>query len=73
MCQVKPLRVLRVVGGRALVDVDGLPTWIDIGHVPAVGAGDYVLVHAGLALERLATEEAEEILALYASFDVVSG
>lgn len=69
MCQVIPRQVVRVVDRRALVDVDGLPTWIDLAHVPSIGVGDYVLVHAGIALERVAPEEAQEILALYACLD----
>jgi hydrogenase expression/formation protein HypC len=69
MCQVLPRRVLQVDGGRAQVDLGGVPTWVDAALVPALCPGDYVLVHAGLALEQVASDEAELLLSMYASLD----
>ena len=65
MCQVVPRQVLQVDGARAQVDIAGVPTWIDVALVPSLEAGDYVLVHAGLALERLSAEDAEAVLSVY--------
>jgi hydrogenase maturation factor len=40
------------------VDDAGRPTTVEIGLVPEVVTGDRVLVHAGVALARLAAQEA---------------
>jgi hydrogenase maturation factor len=40
------------------VDEAGRPTTVETGLVPEVVAGDSVLVHAGVALVRLAAQEA---------------
>ena len=65
MCQVVPRQVLQVDGARARVDIAGVSTWIDVVLVPSLEPGDYVLVHAGLALERLSAEDAEALLSVY--------
>lgn len=69
MCLAMPRRVLRVEGERAEIDWDDEPLWVATGGTPDLAAGDYVLVHAGQVLDRVTSEEAEEILALYASLD----
>ena len=65
MCQVVPRQVLQVDDARAQVDIAGVPTWIDVALVPSLEPGDYVLVHAGLALERLSAEDAEAVLSVF--------
>ena len=69
MCQAIPRLVLRVDGQRAEVDHDGRPTWVHTGALGAVSPGEYLLVYAGQALERVAKAEAEELLAFYADFE----
>jgi hydrogenase expression/formation protein HypC len=69
MCQVLPRKVLRVDGARAQVDIAGVPTWIDAALVPNLEEDDYVLVHAGLALEQVPAADAELLLSLYGSLE----
>lgn len=69
MCLATPRRVLRVVGERAEVEWDDGPLWVVTGGTPDLAVGDYVLVHAGQVLDRISVEEAEQILALYASLE----
>lgn len=69
MCQALPRRVLQVEGQRAQVDYDGRPTWVETALLPGLTSGDYVIVYAGQALERVAPDEAEELLAFYAGLD----
>jgi hydrogenase expression/formation protein HypC len=47
----------------ALVAFGGLTRSVCIALVPEVGPGDYVLVHAGLALEKIDEDHASELLA----------
>jgi hydrogenase expression/formation protein HypC len=47
----------------ALVEFAGLRRRICVACVPEVGPGDYVLVHAGIAISRIDAAEAERVLA----------
>lgn len=71
MCQAIPRRVLRVDGERIGVDCDGRPLGVSALGLPELAAGDYVLVYAGQALERLEASEAEALLALYADLAAI--
>ncbi len=69
MCQAIPRRVLQVSEGRAEVDYDDEPTWVAVHGIPDLKVGEYLVVYAGQALERLPTDEAEEILRFSAELD----
>jgi hydrogenase expression/formation protein HypC len=69
MCQAIPRRVLQVEGDRMLVDYDGRSTWVHAIGLDELQPGEYVIVYAGQALERVEQAEAEELLAFYASLD----
>ena len=69
MCQAIPRRVLRVEDVRVQVDYGGQPTWVHAAALPNLRVGEYVVVYAGQALERMPTEEAEELLAFYAGLE----
>jgi hydrogenase expression/formation protein HypC len=65
MCLAVPARIIELDGARATVEVPGNRFSADVSLVPAVKLGDYVLVHAGFAIERYRPEDAEEILRLH--------
>ena len=65
MCLAVPAKIIELDGARATVQVPGNRFSADVSLVPGVKLGDYVLVHAGFAIERYRTEDAEEILRLY--------
>ncbi len=65
MCLAVPAKIVELEGARATVEVPGNRFAADVSLVSGVGVGDYVLVHAGFAIERYTREEAEEILKLY--------
>lgn len=69
MCQAIPRRVLRVDGSRVEVDYDGRPTWVSALALPDLKIGEYVVVYAGQALDRMPTDEAEAMLAFYADLE----
>jgi hydrogenase expression/formation protein HypC len=69
MCQAIPRRVLAVDGERVQVDYDGQPTWVHAVALPDLRVGEYVVVYAGQALERMDEAEAEELLAFYAGLE----
>lgn len=63
MCQAIPRPVLTVSGDRAEVLYDGVPTWVSVSGIADLAVGEYVVVYAGNALERMAAADAEEMLA----------
>ncbi|MDR2610238.1 MAG: HypC/HybG/HupF family hydrogenase formation chaperone [Clostridiales Family XIII bacterium] len=61
MCVAYPGRVIEIDGRRAKADFAGNIVEVNTGVVD-VKAGDYVLVHAGLAIEVMSEEKARSIL-----------
>jgi hydrogenase assembly chaperone HypC/HupF len=66
MCQAIPRRIVAIGPERLQVDYDGAPRWVEAHGLTHLAVGDYVIVYAGQALQRVATAEAEEMLAWYA-------
>lgn len=63
MCQAIPRKVLRAEEGRAEVLLDGRPVWVSTIAVPDLTPGEYVVVYAGAAIERIPEADALEMLA----------
>lgn len=64
MCVAVPGKVIEIKGTIGKVDFGGNTLNINLGLVDAA-VGDYVLVHAGCALEVLAEDRANELLRLF--------
>ena len=47
-----------------IVEVLGIRREINFGLLDSVRAGEYVLIHAGLAIQKLTSEEARQVLDL---------
>ncbi len=65
MCLAVPARIVSIEGTGATVDMDGNTVRADISLIPEAGVGDYVIIHAGLAIEKYDEEEARETLRLF--------
>ncbi len=64
MCLAIPMRVTAVDGATATVEQEGVSHDVRVDFVPEVRVGDYVLVHAGMAIECVDAEDAAETLRL---------
>lgn len=64
MCLGVPARVVEVREGSATVEVGGVHREISILLLDCVDVGDWVILHAGFAIEKLSPEEAEKTLDL---------
>jgi hydrogenase expression/formation protein HypC len=62
MCLSVPGRVDSIKGREASVSVGGTILNVSLDLVPGVKVGDYVLVHAGYALQKIDEEEAKKTL-----------
>ncbi len=63
MCIAVPGRVVSITGGRAKVDFSGNLIEADVRLVDAK-PGDYVLVHAGCAIEVMKEDQARDLAEL---------
>ena len=64
MCVGLPAKVVRIQDGMALVDASGARREVSAELLSDIYPGDYVMVHAGLAIAKITAEDAEETEAL---------
>ncbi len=67
MCLAMPAKVLSVNGDEAEVDFGGAVRKTNISMVDAK-VGEYVIIHAGFAIQKVDEEEARETLKLWDEF-----
>ena len=66
MCLAVPAKVVEINDQLASVEVNGVRRAASLMLLPEATVGDYVLVHAGFAMQIVDHEEAERIEALRA-------
>ncbi len=64
MCLAMPMRIKKISGSSAECESGGLTQNIRIDFITAPAPGDYVMVHAGFAIEKMSEEEAIENMEL---------
>ena len=70
MCLGVPMQVKSITDDLALCEIDGVQREASLMMVEGVQVGDYVLIHAGFAIERIDEAEAQLTLdALRAALD----
>ena len=66
MCLAVPMLIKEIPSPhRGICDLDGSLQEVDISLIENPVPGDYVIIHAGFAIERLDREEADTRLALF--------
>lgn len=63
MCLAVPLKIVSVEGKQAVGEAAGLTQKLRVDFLPGIRPGDYVMVHAGFAIEQLSEQQARENLA----------
>jgi hydrogenase expression/formation protein HypC len=64
MCLAVPAKVVSIEGPIANIDIMGNGSTADISLLEKVNVGDYIMVHAGLAIQKYNEEEALLTLSL---------
>ncbi len=64
MCLAMPMKINKIHGALAQCEAGGLTQDIRIDFITDAQPGDYVMVHAGFAIERMSEKEALENLEL---------
>jgi hydrogenase expression/formation protein HypC len=66
MCLAVPMRIREIrEDGMGVGEMEGACHEVDLSLVADPAIGDYVIVHAGFAIEKLDRAEADERLALF--------
>lgn len=64
MCLAIPMKIKKINGEFAEVETGRLIRTVNIQMLSGIKPGDYVLVHAGFAIEKVDTKKAKETLRL---------
>ena len=65
MCLAVPMKLVEINGGTAVAEIGGVRREVNVQLLEGAGIGDYVIVHAGFAIQKLDREDAEETLQLF--------
>lgn len=60
MCVGLPAKVVRIQDGMALVDASGARREVSAELLSDIDPGDYVMVHAGVAIARITEDNEDE-------------
>ncbi|MDO4953177.1 MAG: HypC/HybG/HupF family hydrogenase formation chaperone, partial [Synergistaceae bacterium] len=61
MCVGLPAKVVNIEDGMAVVDATGARRKISVELLDELNPGDYVMIHAGIAIAKIDGETAEEV------------
>ncbi|MCK9594554.1 MAG: HypC/HybG/HupF family hydrogenase formation chaperone [Candidatus Omnitrophica bacterium] len=64
MCLAIPVKVIKIKENSAQVNMAGVKRLVDVRFLEGLQVGDYILVHAGFAIEKIDEEQAKETLKL---------
>jgi hydrogenase expression/formation protein HypC len=64
MCLTVPAKIVEIHGTVAVVEIGGIRKEVSIAMLTEVNVGDFVLSASGVAISKISTEEAAELLAL---------
>ncbi|MCD6131469.1 MAG: HypC/HybG/HupF family hydrogenase formation chaperone [Candidatus Hydrothermae bacterium] len=64
MCLGIPVKIVEKKGSVGIGEIGGVKREVDLRLVDNVKVGDYVILHAGFAIQVLDEKEAEEMLSL---------
>ena len=62
MCLAIPSKIIRIENNMATIDVDGVQREASLLLLEDAGVGDYVIVHAGFAIQKIDEEAALETI-----------
>ena len=65
MCLAIPLKIIEINGTSAVGEAMGMQREVRVDFIEEPKVGDYVIVHAGFAIERLPEQQALEDLAAW--------
>lgn len=68
MCLAYPMKIKKIKGKIALCISEGIEKEVNIELLKKVKLGDYVMVHAGFAIEKVEKKEAKKTLKIFKDY-----
>ena len=65
MCLAVPVKIKKITNDTAVVDADGIEREASLMLMSDAKVGDYVLLHAGFAIQKIDEKEAVESLKIW--------
>ncbi|MFA5115069.1 MAG: HypC/HybG/HupF family hydrogenase formation chaperone [Candidatus Omnitrophota bacterium] len=62
MCLAVPMKIKEIKKGFARAEAGGVSRMVNIEMLPGIKRGEYVLVHAGFAIQKVDAKRAKETL-----------
>ncbi|MCX5711930.1 MAG: HypC/HybG/HupF family hydrogenase formation chaperone [Candidatus Omnitrophica bacterium] len=71
MCLAIPMKVKNIQGDFAKVEAGKFLRTVNIQMLPGLKTGDFIMVHAGFAIEKLSADKARQTLRMIKGDDLV--
>lgn len=71
MCLAIPMKIVKIEGDTAIVQAGGLQRKANMSLLKSVKTGEYVLIHAGFAIEKVKESEARKTLKALEEIDEI--
>jgi hydrogenase expression/formation protein HypC len=65
MCLAIPMKLIKIEGNKGVVELSGIQKEVSLNLLTNVKVGDYLIIHAGFAIEKLNEKEAKETLSIW--------
>jgi hydrogenase expression/formation protein HypC len=65
MCLAIPMKLISIKGNKGIVELSGVKKEISLNLLDRVKLGDYLIIHAGFAIEKLNEQEAKDTLGIW--------
>jgi len=65
MCLAIPMKLIKIEGNKGIVELSGVKKEVSLDLLKEVKLGDYLIIHAGFAIEKLNEEEAKKTLEIW--------
>lgn len=64
------MKIVKIEDKRGIVELNGVKREVSLNFIDDVSKGDFVLIHAGFAIQKISEEDAEETLKLIDDLDL---
>ncbi len=71
MCLAIPMKLIKVEGDKGIVELSGVKKEVSLYLLDNVKKGDYLIIHAGFAIQKLDEKEAQETLKIWEEIESI--
>jgi hydrogenase expression/formation protein HypC len=65
------MKLVSIEGNKGIVELSGVKKEVSLNLLKEVKLGDYLIIHAGFAIERLNEEEAKKTLEIWEEIETI--